>query len=207
MIALYIISAIILLCLALLFLPVDVCLEFKEELKLKIKFSGIKIYTLKEKPKKKPKKEKSSKTAAPQKKKEKPNFFKKLKKKYGFIGSVKLLFGFLKDLLVHIKRLLRHIKFKDIRLNLVVAENDAAETALQYGRVCAAAYPVLSFLDNLANVEYKIIDLSGDFESCNPLFEFSFVVRLKVFFLLVCVFKVYTEYKKFTARIENNERK
>ena len=209
MIALYIISAIILLFLGLLFLPVDVSLSYRENLKVKFRFSGIRVYTLKEKKegKKKVKKAKKEKAKTPKKKKtKKPSFFKKLTNKYGFTGTIRLLFGFLKDLFPHIKGLLRHIKFKRICLNIVIAEGDAAQTAISYGKVCAAAYPSLAFFNSLYGLEYKKINISSDFNSGNSKIEASLNIRLRIFFCLVAIFKIYNEYKKITARIENNER-
>ena len=84
-----------------------------------------------------------------------------------------------------------------------VATDDAANTAIQYGAVCTAAYPLLSFFNTLANVQYKEIDIKSDFESKTPEFNFSLIIKCSVFYLIKIAFAVYNDYKNFTARIES----
>ena len=208
MIALIIIGAILLILAAILFLPVDAVFRFKEEIFFKVKFSGITVFKLKPKDEEKEKTEEKPETdAKPQPKKENTaiSFFKKLKEKYGFSGAVKQIFGFVRDLFPHIKSLLKHIKIKRVGLDIIIAEGDAAKTAIEYGSVCAVVYPVLAAAESIANIEYKAINIRSDFEGSESEFSFKATVRTRIFFLLIALIKIYSEYKKFTARIENNE--
>ncbi len=209
MIALIIVGALLLIIAAVLFLPLDVSLSFSENLHLSVRFFGLTVYKLKDKSGRNSKKKTSdsSKTETPKKENEALGLFKRLKEKYGFSGAVKQIFGFVKELLPHIKELLKHIKFKRTVLDITVAEDDAAKTAIEYGRVCAVAYPVLSGLESLADIKYKSINIRSNFESSESRFLFSGLIRTRVFFLLAAVFKVYSQYKKFIARIENDGRK
>lgn len=209
MIALSIAGAFLLIIAAILFLPVDAVIKFKDDLFLKIRFSGLNIYELKETESEKPKTADTKKQTGnkPEKENKALNFFNKLKAKYGFSGAVKLLLIFLRDLLPHIKGLLKHIKFKRIVLNITIAEGDAARTAIEYGSVCAVAYPLLAGIESVANVSYKAINISSNFESKETNFDFEGIIRTRIFYLLVALIKVYSEYKKFIVRIENNERK
>lgn len=211
MIALIIIGMLLLIITAILFLPIDAVIKFKEELFLKVKFSGLRVYRLKQDEEEVTTHQKTeqSKKADSEPKNENlaVSYFKKLKDKYGFSGAVRQLLGFARDLLPHIRKLLKHIKFKRVIFDIVIAEDDAAKTAIEYGRICAVAYPLLSALEAIANIKYKAINITSDFGSKNSEFSFEGIIRTRIIFLLIALIKVYSEYKKFTVRIENDERK
>ncbi len=203
MIFLIILCVILFIIAAVLFLPVSVFVDFKEDFLIEIFFSGIKVYEMK--PKEKNTHEQAQKSEIKQK--NPPSLFQKFREKYGFSGAVKEFFGFFKQVLSNTKQFLRHIKIKRLKLFISIATDDAAKTAIEYGTVCAAAYPVLSALDGISGIRYKKIDIKSDFESKTPQFSFSFYITLQIFFLLIALFKIYKDYKKFIARIESDERK
>lgn len=210
-----VLAFILLLGLALLFLPVSVFIEFKEDFFVKIKFFGIKVYEI---PQKKDKKEKTPRQIEGKKANKEPektenivlskakSIFEFFKKKYGFFGAVKKLLGFFNDALTHIKPFLRHIKVKKVVLNLIISGDDAADTAIKYGQVCTAVYPVLSFFEAVCGVDFKKINVKSDFTDGKNEFDFSLLVKLKIYYLLKTAFKVYKEYKNFTLKENYNER-
>ena len=197
MIALYILAVLLLLIILVLLLPVSVDLSYYEDFSVKVKFAGIKVFPLKEKketekkdkPQAKPKKENQLKTS-----------FQKLKEKHGFSGAIKEIFAFLKDCLKHLGGFLKTVKFRKVKLNLVVAESDAFKTAIKYGEVCSVVYPVLSHLESKANIKYKKIDIKSDFNAQKGEFDLSLTVKLQIIFLIITAFKVYKEYKNFSVR-------
>ncbi len=209
---LIILGIIILIIIALLFLPVTVHISFKEEFFFKVCFSGITVF---ESGDEKEEKMETDKNAPSRNAKEKDDnkvsaelkgFWSFLKEKYGFKDAVKTVLGFVGELLSHIKRLLRHIKIKKVRLNIIVASGDAAKTAVDYGEVCAAAYPITAFLNSCAEIGFKEINVSTDFTSDKSDFDFSAVIRLQVFFLLLAALRCYNQYKKFILKENYNER-
>lgn len=206
MIALYILAGILCVLGLILLLPVSVNLKYNGELSFKVKFAGIKVFE----PSKNPKKAEENIQPA-QKTKSKDSqlksSFKILKEKHGFIGAVKEIVSFIKDCLNHLGLLLKTMKFKKICLDLSVAGSDAAQTAIQYGEVCSAVYPVLSFFQSKANVKYKQINIKGEFEKPKGNFSFNMVVNLQIVFLLIAGFRIYKEYKKFVTRNGLDERK
>lgn len=204
MIFLIIIGVILLLIALVLFLPVSVLVEFKEDFFVKIRFCSIKVYDLK--PTEKTEKQETE-TEKSEIKEKSESLFSKFKEKFGFSGAIKEFFAFFKDVFFHTKGFLRHIKIEKINLFIKIASSDAAKTAIDYGIVCATVYPVLAMIDSVGKIKYKKIDIKSDFESVSSDFSFGFNVKLKIFFLLITLFKVYKDYKKFTARIETNERK
>lgn len=209
MTALIIIGIIILFFGAVLFVPIGADLRFKDEFAANIKFCGITVYKFNTANQNM--KEGQEKTSAVKKEEKRENdpksFFERLKGKYGFAGAVKELFSFAKNLLTHIKPFLRHIKIKRIILNLTVAAEDAAATAIEYGAVCAATYPVLAMLSAVGEIKYKSVNISSDFTSAKASFDFSLSIRTSCIYLLILAFKAYQEYQKFTERQDNNERK
>ena len=206
MTALIIIGVILLVLLGitvLLFLPLKVFISFKEEFFVKVKFAGVKLFEIPEpSPKKKSKKAKKEQSKVEEKGglavvDDAKKLFVKLKEKYGFLGAVKVIFAFLKETLSHIKPYFRHIKIKKIILNLTVASSDAATTAIEYGKVCSAVYPVLSFFDTFEQVYFRQINVGTDFQSQKPDFNFSLQVKVSIIYFIIMAFKVVFDYKKF----------
>lgn len=197
MIVLYILAVLLLLIALILLLPVSVDLNYKEDFSFKVKFLNIKVFPLKEK-------KQNKKTDKPQSNAKKDNqlktSFQKLKEKYGFSGAIKEIFAFLKECLKHLGGFLKTVKFRKVKLNLVVAESDAFKTAIKYGEVCAVVYPVLSYLESKANIKYKKIDVKSDFNAQKGEFDFSLTAKLQIIFLIITATKLYKEYKKFSVR-------
>ena len=110
--------------------------------------------------------------------------------------------SFIKALILRIKKQLRHIKITRLCLGINVATDDAALTAIYYGAVCSAVYPILSLLDSLSNIAFKQIDIRADFESAKPDFAFSARVKLRLFFLLAAALAALAEFNKFKTRNE-----
>lgn len=211
MIALIIIAIVLFAVLTVLFLPARVSLSFEEDFFVKVKFAGIKLFDSDAKKKRKKYRPKHT-ESKPQKNKESTvaqdtkKLFSFLKKKYGFTGAVKLVLNLAKDMLTHIKKLLRHIKIDHVTLDATVCAEDAAQTAIAYGKVCSAAYPVLAYLNSCAKIGFKQININSDFSGNKPEFKFSARVSLQLIFLLIAAYRVYSEYKKFVLKENFNER-
>ncbi len=197
MIALYILAGLLILITLILLLPVGVELKYKDEFTFSVRFAGIKIFGPGTKSNK-------SKPQTETEKVSKDNQFKaafeKLKDKHGFAGAVKEIFTLFKDCLVHLKYFIKTMKFKKVYLDLGVVGSDAAQTAIQYGQVCATVYPILSFFQSIARVKYKQINVKSDFENKKSTFSFSLNVNLQIIFLIISAFRIYKEYKKFSIR-------
>ena len=194
MVVLYILGGLAILLAVALLLPISVSLDFSQELAYKIKLAFFKVYPQKEKPK-----EKHGIPTTEEKPKDK-GFFEKIKEKKGFVGAIKEVFFFFKGCLPPFKLFLKFVKFQRVKVDITVASEDAAKTAIDYGIVCSAVYPVLSFLDGIANVDYKKIDVRTDFESKKSSFNFSLTIKTRVIFILIFVFRIFKEYKKFSIR-------
>ena len=196
MTTLIILGVIFLILAFILCLPINVFLRFDNELFIKVKLAGIKIFDSNQKETK----EKKPKPQETEKKKENAlkTFFSKLSEKYGYLGAVKKVINLIGKMLSHIKKLLRHIKIKKVILNLVVVGVDAAATAVEYGAICSAVYPLFSFLDSCAKVDFKNINVISGFEYKESFFDFSLVCKLRIIFLLIALIGIFKEYKNFS---------
>ena len=88
--------------------------------------------------------------------------------------------------------LLGHCTAKKYELNIICSSEDAAQTAISYGKCCAAAFPLLGLLGSLIRVKKKgrNIDIRCDFTGKQELFRYNFVISTKVFNLLSSFIKV-----------------
>lgn len=208
MIFLIIFGIILFVIIAVLFLPVKVLVDFEEKFLIKVFFFKIKVYEYKSDSNNQ--KQKKSENKASDKKisdGNKKSLFAKAKERFGFCGAVKEFFSFFKEVFSHTKSFLRHIKFERVKMFINIATDDSAKTAIEYGTICSFAYPVLSAFESACNIKYKKIDINADFETKTSEYNFSFFVKLRIFFLLITLLKIYKDYKKFTVRIETDERK
>ena len=206
MIFLIVIGVILLILFAILFIPVRVDLSFVDDFKFKVSFLKITLFKSgKTQPEKtdNPSKEKTVKESENNFKK----YFAKLKENEGFGGAVKRIASLVLDILSHIKRFLRHIKIDSVKLNITVGSFDAAKTALDYGTVCQAVYPITAFLDSVVKIGFKEININSDFENGNCDFMFSLAVKMQVFFLILTAVRIYSDYKKIITENIENERK
>lgn len=93
-------------------------------------------------------KPKKKKAAAPRKKTEekKQSFFGALKEQRGFFGALRFFADAGMALGGAVGKIYRGIRINQLVLHVSVSGDDAADTAIQYGRICAGAFPALSFL-------------------------------------------------------------
>ena len=158
-------------------------IDYSEHTKISVKylFLNIPIVDSSAPPKeKKPKKEKKKKdkkeegsaeagsTAEPKekKKKEKPQgngFLKQLYIDEGYDGIVKMLSAVKKSLGGFLGRLYKNLTIDEMYITMVTVGNDAADTALKHGRLCAWAYPVLGKIVSTCKVKKYDVDFSPDF--------------------------------------------
>ena len=195
------------LLLLLAFLPLTVDLSYRDELIFKIRYSGITLFDSEKKvglkkSKKKPKKKTEDNTP------KKESFFKKTYKQKGLLGTINYLSEILILLLKKLCWVIKRFKFRNFRLNLSVATSDAASTAINYGKICSAVYPVISFLETNADFKAKEINIKADFDETDSRFQISTLVTTRLFFWFVAAIAVLIEFLKLQRKErEKYERK
>ncbi|MBQ3133167.1 MAG: hypothetical protein IJC17_02690 [Clostridia bacterium] len=150
-----VLAAILLLILVLLLLPVRLLVSYQPETgaDLKVKFFGFTVYRSD-----KPKKEKA---AVPSKKQ------KTTPKLKDSIEEWRETIQMIKGLLEAGGPLTKHLRVKQLKIEGVVAGENAAEVAMQYGTVCSLLYPFIGYLKAIMKIEERGLDVSVncDFES------------------------------------------
>lgn len=193
-IVLWTLAALLLLLLLILVLPFSVRLRYEERFSVLIYFFGIRLYTSdrKHRPQLPEAKEPSDGKPKPEKK----NIFKRECEKRGFNGAVHFFSELAGIFLRRLKWALRHIRFGKFRLKLTVGADNAADTAIRYGAVCGAVYPLLSALFGLTHCKGEAVDISADFEHSGISFAFSVVMRAQLIFLVAAALAGFCEYIK-----------
>lgn len=158
MIVLWILLGLIILIFLLLCVPVRFDLSYNGDTNLSARYLFLKFPIVpapEKKPKEKKEKKPSEKKPDEQAKEKKPNPLLQQVKKYkeaeGLSGLLTLAKDFIKATGTRFGKLLKHVKLKDFDLYVLVGGEDAAETAMLYGEVCAGVYPAMSVLLSLTN--------------------------------------------------------
>ena len=115
------------------------------------------------------------------KNKEKQGYFKKIYTEEGIVeGMVKLL-RTIKHIVSKILELITKCKVDNLNLNIKVASDDPAKTAICYGSVCAAVYPTLGILNGMVDIKNQNVNINADYKSKNIEASFVLIMKLRVF--------------------------
>ena len=124
---------------------------------------------------------KSRKKKSSAKAKEKEGYFKKIYTEEGLVeGTVKLL-STIKHIVSKILELITECKVDNLILNIKVASDDPAQTAICYGGVCAVAYPALGILNGMVNIKNQNVNITADYKSKKIEAKFIIVIKLRIF--------------------------
>ena len=113
----------------------------------------------------------------------------------GLKQTVAETFTTLAALLKEIVSLLKVCSVKRLNVTIRCAGEDAADTAIQYGRCCAAAYTLLDVLRQFVKLRRRRchIDIGCDYAADSSLFRYDVVLSIRVFRLLAALWRVAME--------------
>lgn len=167
MIALYIIGGLLAFIALLLSSPVSVRFFYRETPELILRVWGYPIRLLPRPPEQSALEEKPAQKSKKQTEKtDKPSFLSELHTslKEDGIGTVLQLMGELAGVLKRtVGKLLRAVTVKNFQLHMRISGKDAAAAATNYGKVCAAFYPLFGALTAGIRVKKHDVDLRPDF--------------------------------------------
>lgn len=159
MIALWIILGILLFLFLILLIKIEVLMQYSQEITLVLKILFLKIVLLspdkpkEEKKEKKPEKEKPKeekpKEKKPEEKKKKQSYLSKLKEKKGLSGLVSLFVSVAKIAVGALKGIFSHIVLKKFDVGIALSGEDAASTAVTYGKLCSVIYPAINVITSV----------------------------------------------------------
>lgn len=195
MTGLYVFLGIVAFFVAILSVRITVNGEFFDEFKLNVKWLFIKLQILPAKKKDKPKKEKAPKEKKQEATEEKPtveaseekkeNIFVKFYNNQGFDGVLQLINNVGEALGKLMHSLKKHIVLREIYLWMSVTGGyDAAETALEYGRICQKVFPTMSFICSNLTVKKYDVEITPDFLGGKNKAEFAFSVSIRPIFII-----------------------
>ncbi len=192
MIVLYILLGILAVIGLILILPIQICLHYDGEsgFRFRLKFAWIPLFdSSKEKPEKpkqpvKPKEEKAKEDKPKDKKHKKSsggaaasllNFLglgdiatianaKKALDQKGLVQMIADIGTAVGAIFARIGQLIGRGVFREFTLRVVVGDEDAADAAMTYGRICGVVYPLITMVDSAFTFRRRTVDLRCDFE-------------------------------------------
>ncbi len=197
MIALIVLVAIICFLILLCFLPLSINLVYEHKLMFKIKYAGITLLNS-EKERKTTGNGNNKKESSPPQQKE--NFIKKTYKQKGLLGTVQYFSNILKIVLKKFWWLAKRFKFRQFKFDLTVATDDAANTAIQYGEVCAAIYPIFSIIQSAVDIKPKSVNINADFDKTNWEFKTCILVKAQLLYWLIAAIGALAQYLKLQRK-------
>ena len=215
MIFLYILLAILLILGLVSLIPIGIEASYKNKLYCLLKIGFIKIQLFPEKKKKK----KSTPQEKPvPKKKEEPKkkdafSFKKFFKQNGVSGLMKILKKIASMAKGALKDVFSHIIIRELMLDVTIGGEDAAETAVSYGKACAVVYPSVSLITQICNCRSLKVLVSPDFtDGSDSKANCKVVADIRTFWLIKAVFvhgfkaiSLLIKYKKAQEKVSPKE--
>lgn len=202
MIALCIVIILTLICVILCLTKLRFTALYDETLTLKLKvlFLEFTLVPFEKQQKKKRKKKvlKKKNKQTDNKKEKKPSFIKKLSQKKGVEGLLSMLSEIAELLSSTVKGIFTNVVIERFDLSFIVVGEDAADTALKYGKLCGVVYSTVSVICSTAKCEDYNVNVTPDFDDdakmkacCDTQFYIRvyFVLRygLKALFKLVMI--------------------
>lgn len=198
MVLLYILLGIIAFIALILSVRITINGEFFDEFKLNIKWLFINLQILPAKPKKdkppkkeKPKKEKTEEEQPVEEATDtgdkKENIFVRFYNNQGFDGIIELINNAAKDLGKMFSSFKKHIVLRELYLWMTISSGDAAQTALDYGRICQKVFPALSFICTNLTVKKYDVEIEPDFIGLKNKAQFAFSVSIRPIFIINAV--------------------
>ena len=141
-------------------------------------YGDTKIKKVKKTPKKSAEKSKQNTSKNPKKKE---GYFKKIYSDEGIVeGTIKLL-STIKHMVSKIIELVTECNINNLILDIKVASEDPAETAICYGGVCSVVYPALGILNGIANIKKQNVNILADYNLKKPEVSFIIILKLRIF--------------------------
>lgn len=136
----------------------------------------------KKKKKKKAKKKEKEKKERPAKK-EKDNFFRSHTSDFGVFDYIELI-G------IVIEKFVAKIYFDKLEAEIRVAGDDAAQTALNFGRLNAAIYPIAGLINGHKKIKKLHIGITPDFTTTKSVYNAEAIAYIRIFDVLAAVIAI-----------------
>lgn len=189
MIVLYILLAIVVLIVLAFSFRLTLQLDYHEIVELEVRYLFFKFQLLPwEKKEKAPKEEQPAEKKEPEEKKpkEKPakqNPLKTFWQNEGVDGVIALIKETARIVSGMFRRIFKHVIIDKLFLQMYIGSGDAAQTAIDYGKVCAEIFPALGTICSIMKVRKYDVDISPDFLANQNETELHTVITLRPIFV------------------------
>ena len=131
------------------------------------------------------------------------------KKKESFTEKIPRYSALISDIFNAATSVIRKITVKKLHLDIICAEEDAADTAISYGRCCAIVLPVVSAINSFTNVKKdgERVNISCDYTSEKGSFYFDIHFYVRLCALLSALFKFGLNRAKRSANTQKKSKK
>lgn len=206
MLWLYILLGIVLFIALVMFIPITLRASYKEEFWCAVYIGFVKLQLVPAKPKKEKKKKKAKKqtqkTEQPKKATEKKP---SLIKQYGIEWLLNLIKKVAELAVSALQDFFSHILVKKFSLSISVAGDDAADTAIKYGKYCAVVYPAVGTIVRVVKCKDYGVDINPNFsKKAETEINFDFAARIFAFRLIGLAVKHGINGIKLLAEVKND---
>lgn len=192
----YVLAAVFLLLAVIMFSPICVEGQYSKEntyLLLKWLFIKYNIYPLDEEKKKRKKLKAQKKQEKKDSKAVKKGKIPKEKKKKHLFGEIKplnflrLMASVIGQMAKTAKTILRRTTFKNFNLEVSVGGEDAADSAIAYGKICSFTYPALGLLHANSKMKNPKVNIYADYQKEETEVYFSSRAKIPLIMLVISV--------------------
>lgn len=128
-------------------------------------------------------------------------------KKAGFDFDLDMIMDYVRNASPPVKRLFKKIRVRDLYIDYVVGTDDAAKTAIKYGTICAAVYPVIEWLTTYFSVQARDVKINADFSrETDDIFAYC-VVKLRLGTALFCAIWFLIKFSKVYLKYNQKQQK
>lgn len=204
MLWLYILLGIALFVALVMFIPITLRASYKEEFWCAVYIGFVKLQLVPAKPKKEKKKKVKKQTPKTEQSKKTTEKKPSLIKKYGIEWLLNLIKKVAELAVSALQDFFSHILIKKFSLSISVAGDDAADTAIKYGKYCAVVYPAVGTIVRVVKCKGYGVDINPNFsEKAETEINFDFVARVFVFRLVALAVKHGIKGLKLLAEVKN----
>lgn len=204
MLWLYILLGIALFVALVMFIPITLRASYKEKFWCAVYIGFVKLQLVPAKPKKEKKKKVKKQTPKTKQTKKATEKKPSLIKKYGIEWLLNLIKRVAELAVSALQDFFSHILIKKLSLSISVAGDDAADTAIKYGKYCAVVYPAVGTIVRAVKCKGYGVDINPNFsEKAETEINFDFVARVFVFRLVALAVKHGIKGLKLLAEVKN----
>ena len=147
------------------------------------------------------KREKAPKQEAPQKKQSTAKKPKEKKQKGDVQETVNLILDLIYAVLHPLRVFARRFRFRKVQIEVIVGGEDAAETAINYGKISALVYGGMALLRNAFRIKVDRIHVGCDFKATETTERVSFLIKIRLTAILAAAFCMLGRFlKKYLSR-------